>query len=77
MIRRVTNEQDELNRQFFSLLLVRKFQPLKGTVTANSSSAIDLVESQINAALGKLSDSYKLNVDYGADKVAGDNSVEL
>ena len=77
LIRRVTNEQDELNRQFFSLLLVRKFQPLKGTVTANSSSAIDLVESQINAALGKLSDSYKLNVDYGADKVAGDNSVEL
>ena len=71
------NEQDELNRQFFSLLLVRKFQPLKGTVTANGSSAIDLVESQINAALGKLSDSYKLNVDYGADKVAGDNSVEL
>ena len=77
LIRRVTNEQDELNRQFFSLLLVRKFQPLKGTVTANGSSAIDLVESQINAALGKLSDSYKLNVDYGADKVAGDNSVEL
>jgi hypothetical protein len=77
LIRRVTNEQDELNRQFFSLLLVRKFQPLKGTVTANGSSAIDLVESQINAALGKLSDSYKLIVDYGADKVAGDNSVEL
>jgi len=77
LIRRVTNEQDELNRQFFSLLLVRKFQPLKGTVTANGSSAIDLVESQINAALGKLSDSYKLNVDYGADRVAGDNSVEL
>lgn len=77
LIRRVTNEQDELNRQFFSLLLVRKFQPLKGTVTANGSSAIDLVESQINAALGKLSDSYKLNVDYGADKIAGDNSVEL
>ena len=77
LIRRVTNEQDELNRQFFSLLLVRKFQPLKGTVSASGSSAIDLVESQINAALGKLSDSYKLNVDYGADKVAGDNSVEL
>ena len=77
LIRRVTNEQDELNRQFFSLLLVRKFQPLKGTVTASGSSAIDLVESQINAALGKLSESYKLNVDYGADKVAGDNSVEL
>jgi hypothetical protein len=77
LIRRVTNEQDELNRQFFSLLLVRKFQPLKGTVSASGSSAIDLVESQINAALGKLSESYKLNVDYGADKVAGDNSVEL
>ena len=44
LISRVNAENDELNRQFFSLLLVKKFQPLKGTVSASSSAALDLVE---------------------------------
>ena len=75
LIARVTNDPDELNRQFFSLLLVRKFQPLKGSVTAGGSAALDLLESQINTALGSLSDKYKLNVDYGADETLGEKSL--
>ncbi len=77
LIARVTSDPDELNRQFFSLLLMRKFQPLKGSISAGGSAAIDLVESQINAALGSLSDKFKLNVDYGADQALQENSVEL
>lgn len=77
LIDRVKSDPDELNRQFFSLLLVSKFQPLKGNLSAGGSAALDLLESQINAALGKLSDNYKLNVDYGADEVAGESKVEL
>jgi len=57
--------------------LVSKFQPLKGNLSAGGSAALDLLESQINAALGKLSDNYKLNVDYGADAAAGESKVEL
>ena len=75
LIARVTNDPDELNRQFFSLLLVKKFQPLKGSVTAGGSAALDLLESQINTALGSLSDKYKLNVDYGADETLGEKSL--
>jgi len=75
LIARVKNDADELNRQFFSLLLVRKFQPLKGSISAGSSAALDLLESQINSALGSLSDKYKLNVDYGADEALGETSV--
>lgn len=75
LIARVKNDPDELNRQFFSLLLVRKFQPLKGSLSAGSSAALDLLESQINSALGSLSDKYKLNVDYGADETLGETSV--
>ena len=77
LIRRVTADNDELNRQFFSLLIARKFQPLKGTITAGGSAAIDLVESQINAALSNLSDNYKLNVDYGEEKTFGEKSFEV
>ena len=75
LIARVKSDPDELNRQFFSLLLVRKFQPLKGSITAGSSAALDLLESQINSALGSLSDKYKLNVDYGADETLGETSL--
>ena len=77
LIDRVKSDPDELNRQFFSLLLVSKFQPLKGNLSAGGSAALDLLESQINAALGKLSDNYKLNVDYGADETMGESKVEL
>jgi hypothetical protein len=77
LLDRVKSDPDELNRQFFSLLLVSKFQPLKGNLSAGGSAALDLLESQINAALGKLSDNYKLNVDYGADAAAGESKVEL
>ena len=77
LIDRVKSDPDELNRQFFSLLLVSKFQPLKGNLSAGGSAALDLLESQINAALGKLSDNYKLNVDYGSDETMGESKVEL
>jgi hypothetical protein len=65
MLSRVNAEIDELNRQFFSLLLVKKFQPLKGAVSASGAAAFDLVESQINGLLGQLSKDYKVNVDLG------------
>lgn len=77
LINRVKSDPDELNKQFFSLLLVRKFQPLKGSITAGSSAAVDLITSQINDALGKVSEKYKLNVAYGADEKHKENSVEV
>ncbi len=77
LIRRITADNDELNRQFFSLLIARKFQPLKGSISASSSAAIDLVESQINAALNKMTDNYKINVDYGEEKTMGEKSFEV
>ena len=55
LLSRINSDPDELNRQFFSLMLFNKFQPLQGGVSANESAAFDLVESQINAALAQLS----------------------
>lgn len=77
LIDRVVADSDEKNRQFFSLLLVSKFQPLKGNVSAGGSAALDLIESQINAALSNLSENYKLNLDVGSDATQGETSVAI
>jgi len=77
LINRVVNDDDELSRQFFSLLLLRKFQPLKGTITAGGSAALDLAESQINALLGQVSENYDFNFNSALDEVFGENSVEF
>lgn len=71
LLNRVTSDKDELNRQFFSLLLTKNFQPLRGSSKANGGGALDLVSSQINSLLGQVSKGYKLNVDLSNDQIAG------
>lgn len=77
LIARITSDEDELNRQFFSLLLWKRFQPLKGSTAAGGSAALDLVSNQINAMLSQVSKDYKLNVNLDADNLTGENSLEF
>ena len=77
IITRIKSDPDELNRQFFSLLLWKRFQPLAGSVLADGSAAIDLVTNQINAILAKVSDDYRLNVNMDSDRLTGDNTYEF
>ena len=71
LLSRVTSDKDELNRQFFSLLLTKNFLPLKGSTKAGGGAALDLVSSQINALLDQVSQGYKLNVDLSSDNIDG------
>ncbi len=78
LIERVRKDKDELNRQFFSLMLANTFQPLgDGEGTATGGAAIDLLENQINALLGKISSDYKLNLNIDNDQITQDNTVEV
>ena len=77
LLARITSEEDELNRQFFSLLLTKRFQPLKGTTAAGGSAAMDLLTNQINSILSQVSKDYKLNVNLDADNLTGDNTLAL
>lgn len=77
IIARIKIDPDELNRQFFSLLLWRRFAPLAGSGNANGNAAIDLVANQINSILSKVSSNYQLNVDLSSDQLTGDNSYEF
>jgi len=70
LMNRINEDKDELNRQFFSLMLLGKFQPLRGTSSANESAALDLFENQINQALSQLSKSYNVKMDIGTNNVS-------
>jgi hypothetical protein len=77
LISRVTGDKDELNRQFFSLLLWKRFQPLKGGTAASSSAAADLAANQINSVLDKVSKDYKMNLHLNTDEVTGEKAMEF
>jgi len=59
---RVLDDKSEINRQFFSLLVFNRFQPLKGNISASGSAALDLAEAQINDLLSKASEEFKLKM---------------
>lgn len=75
-IARINNDQDELNRQFFSLLIGNKFQG-NGAAGYGSSAALDALTSQINSVLGELSKDVRLNVGLHSDQPSGINSQEI
>ncbi len=77
LINRIKSDQDELNRQFFSLMLWKKFQPLQGQTSASGNAAVDLVANQINSLLSKVSSDYKMNVNLDSDDLTGDNTYEF
>ena len=61
LLNEVISEESELSKQFFSLLLLRSFQPLNSSIEAHASAAKDLAESQVNALLSEVSQEYDLN----------------
>lgn len=77
LINRIKSDPDELNRQFFSLMLARQFQPLAGAGGTNGGGALELISSQINQALARVSKDYRLKLDIDNDIVSGDNTFEF
>lgn len=77
LLDRVTNDPDELSRQFFSLMLARKFKPLAGTRNTGGGAALDLLTNQINAMLSSISENYLLKVGIDNDIISGDNTYEF
>lgn len=73
----INSRPDELNKQFFSLLLWKKFQPLLSSSSSVGSNAVaDIVSNQINSLLGDLSKDYKFNVSYNVANTANATQVD-
>lgn len=83
LINRIRSDKDELQRQFFSLLILKKFAPLAGSTTANGGvggGVYDVIEQQINDFIdGFGAKSLKMNVAYDNDATLLGNkqSVEV
>lgn len=78
LINRITADQDELNRQFFSLLLFRKFQSLNtSSYSGRGDVGEQLLTNQINSILSTVSDDYDLGVNFAKDRYSGDKQYEF
>ncbi|MFT5581821.1 MAG: hypothetical protein ACI9G9_001082, partial [Psychromonas sp.] len=77
LVNRIVSDPEELNRQFFSLLLFKRFQPLKGSSTGGGGAALDLAANQINSVLSQFTQNYKMAVNLDANSVTGDKTFEF
>lgn len=77
ILARIRSDKDELQKQFFSLLLFKKFAPLSGASTGGTGGIADVITNQINSILDGMSQDVKLRVAYDGDAVTGNKSYEL
>lgn len=74
---RIKSSVDELNRQFFSLLMLRKFQPIVGIQSNNGDGVAnalgEVLSSQLNSILNSIDENYNFNINYNKDDV---NKIE-
>lgn len=80
VISRIRSDQDELNKQFFSILVSRSFLPLAGQNSGAGGSGgalLDLASTQINSLLNKVSQNYRMNVNLENDNLSGNLSGEF
>lgn len=59
-INEIKANQDELNKQFFALLILKRFLPKYGGAAGGGDAILGLAETQINSVLDGLSDSYAI-----------------
>jgi hypothetical protein len=80
VLSRIRSDQDELNKQFFSILISRSFMPLAGQESGAGGSGgalLDLASTQINSILNKVSQNYQMNVNLESDNLSGQFSGEF
>ncbi|MCB0478028.1 MAG: translocation/assembly module TamB [Crocinitomicaceae bacterium] len=81
VLSRIKSSEDELNRQFFSLLMMQKFQPIVG-VQSNIGGGVanavgDALTGQINSILNSIDENYNFNVNYNQDDVNKTERYEI
>ncbi|PKR81627.1 hypothetical protein CW751_03635 [Brumimicrobium salinarum] len=81
IISRIRSDQDELNKQFFSILISKSFIPLSGqgggSGAAGGGAFLDLATTQINNILNKMTEGYQMNVNLENDEFSGQFSGEF
>lgn len=78
---RINSDNDELNKQFFMLLLTGHFQAqnagISGIGNGGTNAALEAISGQINNLLDAVSKDVRLNVDLRSDDLSGKNSQAI
>jgi hypothetical protein len=78
---RIKSSEDELNRQFFSLLMLQKFQPIVGVQTSGNAGVANVfgeaLTGQLNSILNSIDENYNFNVNYNQDDVNKTQTYEV
>lgn len=78
---RIKSSEDELNRQFFSLLMLQKFQPIVGVQSSGTGGVYnalgDALTGQLNSILNSIDDNYNFNLNYNQDDVNKTQTYEV
>jgi len=70
-------DQDELNKQFFALLVLKRFIPVYGGSAGGGNVALGLIETQVNSILGGISENYALEADLSEGQTTLGVSTQL
>jgi hypothetical protein len=76
VLAKIRSDKDEMQKQFFTLLLLNRFQGVGGTGGSYGAVA-EVITQQINSALDQLSKDVKMNVGYNDNSVTGDKNFQF
>lgn len=76
VLARIRSNKDELQKQFFTLLVLNRFQGV-GTNNGSYGGVAEVIAQQINAALDQLSKDVKMNVGYNDNSLTGDKNFQF
>lgn len=83
VLQKTKSDEDEKNKQFFSLLLLNKFIASQGAggsdagVSAGATATADFVSNQLSSVLSQISEDYDVGVKYATDDFSSNNEFEV
>ncbi|MDF3027157.1 MAG: hypothetical protein K0S23_1464 [Fluviicola sp.] len=77
VLSKIRSDKDELQKQFFTLLVFNRFQGVGGSSNGSYGGVAEVITRQINAALDQLSKDVKMNVGYNDNSVTGDKNFQF
>jgi hypothetical protein len=76
-LQRIKSNPDDLQKQFFTLLVMKRFMPLSGQMQQGLGGAADVLTEQINGALDGLTKDVKFKVGYDGQTAQNGSSSSV
>lgn len=77
VLSKIRSDKDELQKQFFTLLVFNRFQGTGNTGNGSYGGVAEVITQQLNAAFDQLSKDMKINVGYNDNSVTGDKNYQI